>query len=254
MDAYDQKTTSYRFKVVAYNTKSASAATPGGLSARKPECLTEAEWSQATGGCPDPQNMVPAVICGFDGLKKRVEDQDVVVGKMLAKLEEMRNQIQNSTEELKTLFREKIAKIENQGQEISDKLIEVLKTKETAALRDRPLCREEHELLHRLQHLKEEMLRPNRFRSALNALDLKAKFRSQFPKESRSTVSGGDVDKDVKDELECVLKQTNDAIQAMVRITKTLNVAAECYEKTAKSFTNGYFAPLDRSETDDLHN
>ncbi|OHT07877.1 hypothetical protein TRFO_23737 [Tritrichomonas foetus] len=217
-DSYDSNNTSYRFQAVVYNQKAASAAgtTSFTTTSTAPKCATADEWAQYQAASPNPEKMEPSMLCGFQDLDKRMDMQASVVELMRKKLKDMQTHISEIRASYNELVKDRLTRLTAQNNEINTSLMELLQKEEVNALSSHPFSKEEHEIYDKLEELKQEIHRPNKYISALNTLNLNAKMaRENFEVRPEITVD----DETMKRASE-VIKTNSEALKALIKVIK----------------------------------
>ncbi|OHT13598.1 hypothetical protein TRFO_03369 [Tritrichomonas foetus] len=230
-DSYNKETTSYRFYHVAFNV---NASTSMGMSTTKPNCIEQSEWNKYNAIAKQypmvsMDSMIPSQICGFEELQKRSVAQKEIVGKMKNKLDSLKIKIANMRSRYDECFLGLLQDITNNSHLISEKLMDVLKSKEIAALPDLPFTPQEHELFDRLQKLEREVYKPNRYVAALNALNLKATMICE------SRMYNPEIKlPENEDQAEAIIQANHNAIEALVKIITNMKKTTSALESTLK--------------------
>lgn len=229
------KPDAYRFSAIVYNVSTGKATpTPTGISQQnwEKELAKAKQYPMANS---DP--MVPAVLQGFPQLNNRIEQQSKIIGRMYEKLELMRSEIQEIRESYDIIFINLIQQISEKNREISEKLMTVLKKKEVEKEFEKEIEKEvdspdlaftpqEHELFDRLEKLENEISKPKKFKSALNALDLKSiMIRESNPCYPEVLI------KDQTDEVEAIIKSNHEAISSLVKLIAKTQKSTSTLEK-----------------------
>ena len=222
------KTTSldaYKFSSIVYNvTAGGTAIRVQGLSQQDSdkECAKAKLYPVV-----NIDTLAPYLLCGFASLTERSNQQKEFVEKMSLKLKSMRKEIKKIRERYDSDFKRYIQIISENNQKISEKLMEVLKEKEVENSLDIPFSPEEQELFDKLRSLENEISKPNKFKSALNALNLKAiMIRESAPYYPEIKIT------DQVKEAEEVIKSNHEAISSLVDIISQTQKNTEALEKT----------------------
>lgn len=211
-------TDSFKFSSVVYNIST-------GQDSRPPSGISQQNWEKELAKAKqyptvntDP--MVPSLLQGFKGLNDRISQQEQFVKKMSEKLKSMKIDIQRIRQNYDKNFIDKIQKISENNREISEKLMTVLQKKESFADKEKiAFTPQEHELFDRLQKLENELSKPNKYKSALNALNLKSiMIRESGPFNPEIKIT------DQTNEAEAIIRSNHEAISSLVNlIAKTQN-------------------------------
>jgi len=226
----DKQSTNYRFQTVVYNY--------GSSNARNPPTMTADDWAQAQADAPDT-TMFPFVVCGFDGLKNRMAEQNQIIELMKKKLQSMNSAIKAIKEKSNEFQQEIIPKVFMRKQTILPMLIDILEKEEVHSLSGYQFSREEHELLDRIEKLKEDVNRPNRYVAALNTLTLKANLLKDMSfKGSSSRRFIEDLDAEMVSSGEEIMKINNDSISVMIKDLKRIAHVTHVLEKVVAGKDN----------------
>ncbi|OHS96072.1 hypothetical protein TRFO_37832 [Tritrichomonas foetus] len=236
-DAYDTKADTYRFWSVVQNVSAGGTS----VAAQPPKYIDPKEWAKAKQyPIISKDSTSPAQLSGFKELQDRFEQQKKIVDKMTAKLDVLKKRIAGLRIQYDERFISLIQDISANSYKISEKLMEVLKSKEIAALPDLPFSPEEHQLFDRLQKLEKEIYKPNQYVSALNALNLK----STMIRESGAYYPDIELTEQT-DATELIIQSNHEAIESLVNIISKMNKQTNVLEKTMKEetsmFTNNRF-------------
>lgn len=221
-DAYDPKSTSYRFQVIVYNTKK-SGGTSGGFglgswSSTQPESVKPEDWTMAKNAAPSDK-VEPHVIKGFKELKERAEAQQEIATKMREKLSSMKGRLDVLKRKLKTEVGDKIAKIQEREREVKQLQMEVCELKDVNAFKGVPFNSEEEDLMKKLESLESEIERPNSFTAKLNMLGTRSKLVKERMVTEPELVLTDDAVKKIQDVLEMHTK----SLMALTTVVKSVD-------------------------------
>ena len=217
-DAYDTKSPNCRFTAIFYDIKPDKA---------KPAAFQSLELQQfADSTNPDPKLFMPTQVSGFEELRQRVESQKAALVVFKDKLKDLKGKIQNITEK-NLVLNDKIQEITAKDNQIQLTLMSVLKHTEVKALSNIPLSSEEQVLLGDLQKQAEEIEKPNQFVAELNTLSLKAKQK----RDSKEMPLRLDLEPEVLQKAEAVLRIDHNAIEALVEFTKKIDQSVQVMEE-----------------------
>lgn len=224
----------YKFSSIVLNIASQSAPA-------KPANFTQENWDKEISKAKQypmvNESLAPSVISGFEDLEKRFDKQNEIVEKMKKKLISMKLDIERIRQRYDDEFIDLIQDISKNNREISEKLMEFLQKKEKS--HDLAFSPQESELFDKLQKLESEIDKPNKFKSALNALNLKAMMiRESTP-----------VYPDIKitnktEEAEAIIKSNHDAITSLVNVIsqtqKTTTILEKAYQDKIQTYINSF--------------
>ena len=216
-DAYDEKSTSYRFQVIVYNTKKPSGS-GFGTQSTTPECVKPEDWTMAKNAAPSDK-VEPHVLKGFKELKERAEAQQEIASKMRNKLDSMKGRLEVLKRKLKTEVGDKIAKIQEKERVLKQLQMEVCELKDVNAFKGVPFNSEEEDLMKKLESLESEIERPNSFTAKLNMLGTRSKLVKERMVTEPELVLTDDAVKKIQDVLEMHTK----ALMALTTVVKTVD-------------------------------
>lgn len=227
-DSYSPDSTSYRFQVIAYNTKGGKVGGLGG-GATKPASLTEEDWQQAL-AIGTPNNRTPVLIQGFDGLETRSQTQLAVVEKMKGALVGLKARIEEMRGSLEGTIRDKMAMINDKNNEIDARMMEIMQVNEVNSLKDVAFNPNEEELLEKLEALERQINKPNGYAATLNML----KNKTRSTKEGVSARSEVILNSDAKEGITSILKTNTRALKALTDSVKESKAAQDSLEAQLK--------------------
>lgn len=224
----------YKFSSIVLNIAGQSAPA-------KPASFTQENWDKEISKAKQypmvNESLAPSVISGFKSLEERFDKQNEIVEKMKKKLISMKLDIERIRQRYDDEFIDLIQDISKNNREISEKLMEFLQKKEKS--HDLAFSPQESELFDKLQKLESEIDKPNKFKSALNALNLKAMMiRESTP-----------VYPDIKitnktEEAEAIIKSNHDAITSLVNVIsqtqKTTTILEKAYQDKIQTYINSF--------------
>ncbi|KAL7752521.1 hypothetical protein RI367_002055 [Sorochytrium milnesiophthora] len=179
-------------------------------------------WEQATKNNPDPSCLVPALCVGYAGVKRRIEQQESHIQNMNARL----NEISVSFDRIRTLHEVdtqcKLADYRRRHQELSARLLRLMRTIHVLRSHNHPLRPEEEQFCGRLESLILQLRKPGQYKSAVQDLWTKAQLSNGRAGGAQS--SDMDVEWKVVDEeqLNRVHKLLSDQQQALLHVTEML--------------------------------
>ncbi|KAH0794487.1 hypothetical protein GPJ56_001512 [Histomonas meleagridis] len=218
--AYIPTESLFRFHTIALNAKGSSTTTSfsiGSIGSTKQQGCTEEEWNAAVQSAPEERT--PFLLKGFDELNSRIEAQSKFASMLESSLTAISNKIDLIQSKLDNEFNSQIKSIQNTNKEISTKLMSVLKNKELAAVPELPFTKEESNLYHKIFQISEEMNQPNKYKAALNTLELKVTML-QDSKIYRPKIN---IPENDKIHIVNVLKMNTEAIRALSKATMQMD-------------------------------
>jgi hypothetical protein len=231
-DSYDPESTSYRFQAIVYNTKAGGSLSIGGPQI--PKCVTKLDWQRAIASAPDRETRTPEVLSGFKGLEDRIKAQETVLGQMRTRLQDMQARISELSTTFGDLIIPRIRKMTENNNLINRQLMSVLKSEEVNALQGIPFTREEELLFEKLDSVRTEIERPNKYIAALNTLNVTAKFM----RETLAVPPKVNVKPEVINRAAEILKSNGDAVKALIGVIKS---SAKCVKAMEEALENTSF-------------
>jgi hypothetical protein len=211
--AYNPENPGYRFCYVFYNKRIVKDPPT------RPMCITEADWVEICTNSPDPHNLVPSPVQGFEGLRDRYESQKAIVDQMGKRLKLIQAKLREMTLFCATELRGAFELIRQNSATIQQELLLAVGDDEVQKAQGRPLSEDEKQRLADLEAFDKKLRQPKRFRDTIRTLESK---RDQETREDFT------VNRRVLDELVERLQVDQDAIELLKKEVKhMIGVAAD---------------------------
>lgn len=242
IDAYDEKKPDYRFYTVVYSSapapkakasvfgaKTGFGAKPGGTTSafgnKTQPFISTQEWEsyKKLAG----EGFQPEVLKKND-LAKRKTSQTNTIALMKKKIEKMKDDLKEIEDSYRKTKEGGISNLIKNNQEIIELLMKVVFKKEINALKDQQFCKEEQELLDKLEIINANINKPNQYESQMNKIKLLSRFLADSKKSTAQTLKLSD---DTKKDICAVLESNNKSIQAMTEVIKTIQNFCSVQEK-----------------------
>ncbi|CAG8583259.1 1632_t:CDS:2 [Diversispora eburnea] len=126
-----------------------------------PPNMPQSLWNEAQLNNPDRTILVPARVAGFDDIKKRLEMQEVITAKAIAKFKEYSEQLEEMERKhnLETLVR--IEDRKRKHIELTQRVIKLMRQIQVLRLKGTLIRSDEEDLKGRLEEIKQHLERPN---------------------------------------------------------------------------------------------
>jgi hypothetical protein len=173
--AYNPESDAYRFTYVFYNKK--TSPTPP----QRPKFIPEDQWIEIWTNCPDPDNLCPWPVQGFEALQERHEAQKVMLKELKSRMRLLQAKLREMSLFYTTELRGYFDKIRQNRTKVNQEVLTVVEVEEMARTHGMKMASEEFELLAQLEGLNSEVERPGRFGDILEQL----KQRIEMEKEER---------------------------------------------------------------------
>lgn len=217
--AYDKEDEAYRFQVILYNTKGS------GQAPAKPKSVADKNWKQAQAVAPNER--VPELIQGFDGLHARSESQNLMVSKLREKMQDMKAKIEEMRAKIEGEIRGQMQEISENNSKIDERMMEIMQVKEIDSLKSVMFSQNEEELLEKLEEWDSQIKKPGGYAANLNKL----KNMAEEMKEGVSSKSEVILTRDAKDKIAAILKTNTRSLKALTHVVKESRAAQESLEK-----------------------
>ena len=210
--AYNPKSPGYRFCYVFYNKKQEGTKFP-----QPPENISQDDWVKICTSMPDPDNLVPCPLYGFEALERRVESQKTMGEKLKERMDLVQSHLQRMKSFYETRFRGSLEQIQQNQITIQQQLMEVAEIEEAQQHQGQRLTKDEEDMLRKLEQLNLEISKPECYDSAIRELELRAQ-------QSVKPVTGVKmtVNKQTLEVFAGALKTNQEALEALERVVKGL--------------------------------
>lgn len=224
VNAYTPTSENYKFSTVVYSSeagKSMGGGTMGkGSLGAKQHAFSPEEWESYVALAPP--DMAPTVLQGFSGLSSRMVEQQNTLMLMEKKLANQKQAIQSIKSSYNIIRAVTIQKAIELNRKIQEITMEILRDKEVQALNRVPFSKDEQELLDKLEQLKSDSAKPNKYVSQINKIkNLKSLADDSVSTSSDETIS--DIE-DVAEILEEVGKSLSALQQSIESMSKSIKV------------------------------
>jgi len=154
--SYDPNHVNCRFRLMFYNKVNPSEV----HKYRPPPTVNPRLWNQAVVNNPDPRNLVPVQVTGFEDLKKRLDAQEVANAEYQKKLKEIKSTLAEMQRQQELTRKQEIEKLRKSLADQSARLLKVMTKVECERARDLPLLSTEVDFRRKLEAIKRKLARP----------------------------------------------------------------------------------------------
>ena len=148
---------------------------------------------------------------------------------MREKLDDMRTRISELRDEFTEDVTNQLILVSDKNDRINQLLMGVLEVDEVNALQTKQFTSEEHQMYDRLEELRAELDKPNKYVAALNTIRLK----SNLLRESMAVRPEVEVSESTLASTEDVLRMNTKAMKALVQATKKMKSSAGNMQRLA---------------------
>ncbi|KAK8885002.1 Nucleoporin nup57 [Tritrichomonas musculus] len=213
--AYNPESEAYRFCYIFYNSRKTQPA---------PTCppnISEEDWQTINVECPDPLHLAPCPLRGFDALKKRSQYQDKMKEKLQERVELIQNKLREMTSYYATELQGLFEQIHQNEITIEQTMLEVFESEEVKRNQGKPITELESKMLTNLESMQSDLSKPGMFHAAIRNL------RARTLEKANRVGVHLNIDKESLAALSIALKNNQDAIEALEKVTKIVarNVA-----------------------------
>lgn len=163
--AYNPGVPNCAFQYVLYNLVPQVSQPPA-----MPNNVNPQLWQQGVSQNPAPDRLVPTVISGFEGLKKRLEDHDKLIKAHQSAVEEIEQFVVQTKRKHEYNTIEKLDEYKRKHKELAHRLLQVICKLEFYQSRGLSWYPEEETFHARLEFLQRELNKPTQFKGRLNEL------------------------------------------------------------------------------------
>jgi hypothetical protein len=121
--------------------------------------------------CPDPDNLVPWPVQGFESLEARHKSQDSIVTELIDRVRLLQAKLREMSLFYATELRGSFEKIRQNRIRIHQELLSIIETEELRRGQGRAMSRDEFDVLKELEATNNEHDHPGRFRDVITRLD-----------------------------------------------------------------------------------
>lgn len=195
-------------------------------------------WKQAHLENPNPKSLLPVPMIGFKTLQQRIQRQDHQAKTYQGRLDAIAGDISDLQKRHQDA-QAKMKEVKRRQLELGHRILHVIVKQEESRKVGFTIQPEEERLRIQLEALQSEISAPTQFKGRLNELLSQVRLRSQssnsFQSGSQTPQGGGSMDPFLLQDVKQVLKQQQDAIQALVKLItddiKDLTVITDELEK-----------------------
>lgn len=174
-------------------------------------------WRQAQLDNPDPDNLIPLPLVGFETLKSRLEQQAQFTKQHQARLEHIGKESQQLDQDKNTLLA-RLSEYRRKHQDLSHRLLQVFVKQEIQRKRGVALQMDEEQLWTRLEALFAEVNAPTQVKGRLN--EMLSHIRQQSQVCFGRAEERYELTMDMQQEIKLHLKQQQEGISHLVEVIK----------------------------------
>lgn len=169
-NAYDPKSTFFKFCFVFYNRKKQGEEPP-----EKPKNFTVEDWIRVQKDCPDPEHLIPYAAIGFPALESRVESQKKIAKDIEARVQLLQTKLREMGSFYATELQSSLDRVKQNTNKISQLLLASVANEEVTLHQGVPLTDAEKKVLEGLEKMQLEISAPRKYSSAIADLAIKAR-------------------------------------------------------------------------------
>ncbi|TRY62779.1 hypothetical protein TCAL_13128 [Tigriopus californicus] len=178
-------------------------------------------WKQAHLENPNPKSLLPVPMIGFKTLQQRIQRQDHQAKTYQGRLDAIAGDISDLQKRHQDA-QAKMKEVKRRQLELGHRILHVIVKQEESRKIGFTIQPEEERLRIQLEALQSEISAPTQFKGRLNELLSQVRLRSQssnsFQSGSQTPQGAGSMDPFLLQDVKQVLKQQQDAIQALVKL------------------------------------
>lgn len=178
--AYHPDAPQYRFSTTVYNKVHPALRS----KYKPPEGTNQRQYQVAERNNPDPTNLVPVGVKGFEDLTKRIGEQDKANVEYQKKLEEEQKKLVEMRQQHEITTKVEIAKLRKHQSALSHRLLKVMTRIEMQRARDIPLLSEEIEFRRKLESAKRNLAKPAQFQARVTELASIVRLQEDRPNDA----------------------------------------------------------------------
>jgi len=174
-------------------------------------------WKQAQLDNPNPKKFIPVPIIGFKSLQQRIKVQENQAKSHQGRLDCIADDISSLQKKHQNTLAA-LAEAKRRQLELSHRVLKVLVNQESTRKYGFTITQEEEQLRSQLESIQAELETPTQFKGKLNELLSQVRLQSQS-----MALSGTEkytLDQFAVADIKCVLKDQQQAIQALVQVVK----------------------------------
>lgn len=223
--AYDPDSPAYRFCHVFYNQRLGDDDS----YPDKPNNFLVPDWVKICKEAPDPDNLVPCPLYGFDALKERHESQKTMRDQLIARTNLVQAKLREMTSFYATELRGSFERIRQNTVTINQLLMEVVEIEEIQFHQGQELTEEESALLSKLTLLQLNLTSTKNDENIVGSLRrLREKVARDKPRRSGTKLA---IDKQTLGNLSQVLKKHQDSLEALEKVSKKIHKTVSTWEQ-----------------------
>ncbi|KAJ3380573.1 hypothetical protein HDU92_005887 [Lobulomyces angularis] len=236
---FGQQQTNQQQQPVLY----ANQVNPNDVNAyQKPPNEDEGLWQQAVRDNPDSTCMVPVLAKGFKDLKFRMEQQEHQKELFKSKLEEASAIIEQirSKHLLETTIN--LEEYKRRHLEMAHRTLQLMTKIQVLRSKGYSIRAEEEALKIRLEHILQQLKKPNQFRGRVQELWAKVQQLKEAKKFNNNIGASGKIEYSVidQDALKWIFQAISDTQSGLKHLTEVVNVDKEDLEMIANGYRNFY--------------
>ncbi|KAJ3217642.1 hypothetical protein HK099_005387 [Clydaea vesicula] len=235
---WDVESSNCQFRHYFYNL-----VNPNDVNAyQKPPNEDEGLWQQAVRDNPDSTCMVPVLAKGFKDLKFRMEQQEHQKELFKSKLEEASAIIEQirSKHLLETTIN--LEEYKRRHLEMAHRTLQLMTKIQVLRSKGYSIRAEEEALKIRLEHILQQLKKPNQFRGRVQELWAKVQQLKEAKKFNNNIGASGKIEYSVidQDALKWIFQAISDTQSGLKHLTEVVNVDKEDLEMIANGYRNFY--------------
>lgn len=171
-------------------------------------------WNRAIADNPDPTNLVPVRICGFEGLENRIKDQKKAIETTENILQEAKKKIDELERHLETQ-RDSLEEYRRVNVQLAQKTLRIMTKLEVLRSKGYPIHPDEDAFRGKLENLQRELSQPTQFKGRLNELNSLVRMQDETSAQISQPLEDDDLSNLFK-----YLSQQTEGIKLLVDVIK----------------------------------
>jgi nuclear pore complex protein Nup54 len=151
-----------------YNQVNAPAEEVRRANATKPPQIDQLIWDQAQRNNPDPSRYVPVQACGFDDLKKRIEEQNKLAGMQVQTLHDATKLIEHLRHKHTTATMARLEDYKAKELDITQRLVRIISKLVVLEARGTRLTPGEERLKRKFEKILQDLSSPVLYRAKID--------------------------------------------------------------------------------------
>lgn len=152
----------------------------------RPATISARQYELAERNNPDPANLVPVPIIGFEDLTKRIGEQDKANLEYQRRLEEEQKRLYSMRQEHELTTKTKIEALRKNQANLSHRLLKVMTKLEMQRAREIPLLGPEVEFRKKLESIRRKLAKPAQFQARVTELSSLVRLQEERSGDSSS--------------------------------------------------------------------